>query len=303
LSIEVVEPLRTTRVRVDAADLGIEADVTFSARSVAMEEPRQTLTAGTKTWDVPGGLNAWAKDHPELREKSNGYTGNGGFWAPATADPELGMFYIPAESPTSDYYGGYRPGNNLYANSVIALNAKTGKRVWHFQTTHHDIWDFDPPTAPILADITADGRPVVWTRPSGAEAFGPARLVSARASDRVAGGAAGPKGVLAYGNRTGDGTETAVVWRHDGKGWQATEDGTFSTAGRRFASSAPRSGTAGSARAKTSISPGCVRVREEEWCSRAGHFERIALREVLVVGVLENAHPQGSVRPREKQWS
>jgi quinoprotein glucose dehydrogenase len=118
------------------------------------------LTSDTKTWDVPGGLNAWTKEHPELREKSNRYTGNAGFWAPATADPELGMFYIPAESPTSDYYGGYRPGNNLYANSVIALNAKTGKKVWHFQTTHHDIWDFDPPTAPILADITADGKPV-----------------------------------------------------------------------------------------------------------------------------------------------
>ena len=125
------------------------------------EEGSETwLTADPKTWDVPGGLNAWAKDHPELREKSNRYTGNAGFWAPATADPELGMFYIPTESPTSDFYGGYRPGNNLYANSVLALNAKTGKRVWHFQTTHHDIWDFDPPTAPILADITADGRPV-----------------------------------------------------------------------------------------------------------------------------------------------
>ncbi len=118
------------------------------------------LTADTKNWNVPGGLNKWAIDHPELRENSNRYTGNGGFWAPATADPELGMFYIPAESPTSDYYGGYRPGSNLYANSVIALNAKTGKKVWHFQTTHHDIWDFDPPTAPILADITADGKPV-----------------------------------------------------------------------------------------------------------------------------------------------
>ena len=70
------------------------------------------------------------------------------------------MFYIATESPTSDYYGGYRPGNNLYANSVLALNAKTGRRAWHFQMTHHDIWDFDPPTAPILADITADGRPV-----------------------------------------------------------------------------------------------------------------------------------------------
>jgi quinoprotein glucose dehydrogenase len=118
------------------------------------------LTADAKVWEVPGGLNAWAKDHPELREKSNRYTGNAGFWAPVSADPELGMFYIATETPTSDYYGGYRPGANLYANSLLALNAKTGKRVWHFQLTHHDIWDFDPPTAPILADITVEGRPI-----------------------------------------------------------------------------------------------------------------------------------------------
>src|SRR3954452_1442954 len=118
------------------------------------------LNADPSVWDVPRGVNPWVKAHPELLASSNRYTGNAGFWAPATADPELGMFYIPAESPTADYYGGYRPGNNLYANSVLALDAKTGKRVWHFQTTHHDIWDFDPPTAPILADITADGRPV-----------------------------------------------------------------------------------------------------------------------------------------------
>jgi quinoprotein glucose dehydrogenase len=125
------------------------------------EEGAETwLKADPKVWDVPGGLNVWAKEQPELREQSNRYTGNAGFWAPATADPELGLFYIPTESPTSDYYGGYRPGSNLYANSVVALDAKTGKRVWHFQLTHHDIWDFDPPTAPILADITVEGRPV-----------------------------------------------------------------------------------------------------------------------------------------------
>ncbi len=118
------------------------------------------LKADPSVWDVPRGLNPWVKAHPELLASSNRYTGNAGFWAPATADPELGIFYIPAESPTADYYGGYRPGNNLYANSVLALDAKTGKRVWHFQTTHHDIWDFDPPAAPILADITVDGRPV-----------------------------------------------------------------------------------------------------------------------------------------------
>jgi quinoprotein glucose dehydrogenase len=118
------------------------------------------LKADPKVWEVPGGLNAWAKDRPDLRESSNLYTGNAGFWAPVTADPELGMFYVATESPTSDYYGGYRPGNNLYANSLLALDAKTGRRVWHFQLTHHDIWDYDPPTAPILADITVEDRPV-----------------------------------------------------------------------------------------------------------------------------------------------
>jgi quinoprotein glucose dehydrogenase len=118
------------------------------------------LKADPKVWEVPAGLNAWAKDRPDLRESSNLYTGNAGFWAPVTADPELGMFYVATESPTSDYYGGYRPGNNLYANSLLALDAKTGRRVWHFQLTHHDIWDYDPPTAPILADITVEGRPV-----------------------------------------------------------------------------------------------------------------------------------------------
>ena len=125
------------------------------------EEGAETwLTADPKVWEVPRGLNAWVKERPDLRESSNRYTGNAGFWAPVTADPELGMFYIATESPTSDYYGGYRPGNNLYANSVLALNAKTGKRAWHFQMTHHDIWDYDPPTAPMLADITVEGRPV-----------------------------------------------------------------------------------------------------------------------------------------------
>src|SRR6188508_1488220 len=107
----------------------------FNIIPKAGEEGAETwLTADPKVWDVPGGLNAWAKQRPELRQRpSNQYTGNAGFWAPVTADPELGLFYIGVESATSDYYGGYRPGNNLYANSVVALDAKTGKKVWHFQ--------------------------------------------------------------------------------------------------------------------------------------------------------------------------
>ncbi len=118
------------------------------------------LTPDPSLWQVPNGLNAWAIENPRLREAPNLYTGNAGFWAPVTADPELGLFFVATETPTSDYFGGYRPGNNLYGNSLIAINAQTGKRVWYFQLTHHEIWDYDPPTAPILADITADGRPV-----------------------------------------------------------------------------------------------------------------------------------------------
>ena len=86
------------------------------------------------------------------------YTGNAAVWPPFTADPELGYVYLPVEAGTHDYYGGHRPGDNLFSQSIVALDAATGERVWHFQTVHHGIWDYDPPTAPILADLTVDGR-------------------------------------------------------------------------------------------------------------------------------------------------
>ena len=84
--------------------------------------------------------------------------GNTGAWTPFTVDEELGYVYIPVEAPTGDQYGGQRPGNNLFSSSLVCLDIKTGKRIWHYQLVHHDIWDYDPPTAPILADITVDGR-------------------------------------------------------------------------------------------------------------------------------------------------
>ncbi len=80
-------------------------------------------------------------------------------WATYSADPELGMVYIPVGMPTADEYGGHRPGNNLFANSIVALDAKTGVRKWHFQLVHHDIWDYDVPMAPNLMDVTIDGKP------------------------------------------------------------------------------------------------------------------------------------------------
>jgi quinoprotein glucose dehydrogenase len=88
------------------------------------------------------------------------YTGNAGSWGPLSADPELGLVYLGIEAPTGDFYGGPRPGNNLFGNSVVALDIETGERAWHYQLIHHDIWDWDIPTAPILLDVTIDGRPV-----------------------------------------------------------------------------------------------------------------------------------------------
>ena len=76
-----------------------------------------------------------------------------------SADPELGLVYVPTNPPTMDFYGGFRPGDNLYGTSIIALDVETGERVWHFQTVHHDIWNFDNPAAPVLLDVTVDGVP------------------------------------------------------------------------------------------------------------------------------------------------
>jgi quinoprotein glucose dehydrogenase len=78
-------------------------------------------------------------------------------WATYSADPELGLVYIPVGMPLMDEYGGHRPGDNLFGNSVVALDAKTGKRKWHFQMVHHDIWDYDAPMSPNLMDVTVNG--------------------------------------------------------------------------------------------------------------------------------------------------
>jgi quinoprotein glucose dehydrogenase len=96
--------------------------------------------------------------HDTWLEGSWEYTGNTGVWAQFAVDEELGLAYLPVEIPTGDYYGGHRPGNNLFGESLVAVDLQTGKRAWHFQFVHHPIWDYDIPCAPILADITVDGR-------------------------------------------------------------------------------------------------------------------------------------------------
>ena len=84
--------------------------------------------------------------------------GNMAVWSSITADEELGYVYLPLTAPTASYYGGWRPGDNLYSNSLVALDAKTGQLVWHFQMVHHDLWEYDNVGPPILGDLTVDGR-------------------------------------------------------------------------------------------------------------------------------------------------
>ena len=86
------------------------------------------------------------------------WTGDVSSWAPMSADPSRGLVYIPTNGATIDYYGGFRPGDNLFSTSIIALDVKTGKRVWHQQLVKHDIWNYDTPTAPILLDVNVGGR-------------------------------------------------------------------------------------------------------------------------------------------------
>ncbi len=88
------------------------------------------------------------------------YSGHANVWTLMSADAEAGIVYLPVGSPTNDFYGVHRPGDNLFANSLVALNARTGERLWHFQVVHHDLWDSDPPAAPNLVDITVEGESI-----------------------------------------------------------------------------------------------------------------------------------------------
>jgi len=99
------------------------------------------------------GYNTWEKDSAD-------YTGNAGVWGQISVDEELGMVYLPVELPTGDYYGGHRPGNGLFGESLVAVDLKTGQRKWHYQLVHHGIWDMDIPCAPILVDLAINGQTV-----------------------------------------------------------------------------------------------------------------------------------------------
>ncbi len=99
------------------------------------------------------GVETWLND-------SWKYTGSTNAWSMLSADEELGYVYVPVGTPTGDFYGELRHGDNLFAETLLCLNAETGERVWHFQTTHHGLWDYDLPAAPNLVDIVVDGKAI-----------------------------------------------------------------------------------------------------------------------------------------------
>ena len=104
-------------------------------------------------------------------ENSWAVNGNNGVWTQMAIDEALGLVYLPVETPTGDYFGGHRPGNNLFAESIVAVDFKTGHRKWHFQTVHHPLWGFDIASPPILADITVGGKPIKALAQPGKQSF------------------------------------------------------------------------------------------------------------------------------------
>ena len=124
-------------------------------RVIAIDAKTGALKWRFNTIPVKGefGYESWLEGSAE-------YTGNTGVWAPMTVDAKRGYLYLPVEGATGDYYGGHRPGDGLFSSTLVCLDIRTGKRIWHYQIVHHDVWDRDNPTAPILADLTVDGRRV-----------------------------------------------------------------------------------------------------------------------------------------------
>jgi quinoprotein glucose dehydrogenase len=163
--------LITGEIGLNSAPVVAKNVVMVGAAHRAGMAPRSKANAKgfVRGFDVKTGKRLWIfHTIPQLGEFGNdtwekdswSYTGNTGVWAPFSVDEELGLVYLPVELPTGDYYGGHRPGNGLFGESLVAVDFTTGKRLWHYQLIHHGVWDYDIPCAPILADITVGGRKI-----------------------------------------------------------------------------------------------------------------------------------------------
>lgn len=161
--------VRATNYSVSAAPVVVKDVIVVGASIHDGPTHKEWPRGDVSGFDVRSGKKLWTiHSIPQKGEFGNEtwgddswtYTGSTNVWTNMSTDEELGYVFLPFGTPTDDFYGGHRPGNNLFAETILALDVKTGKRVWHFQGVHHGIWDYDFPAAPILVDITVNGKPV-----------------------------------------------------------------------------------------------------------------------------------------------
>jgi quinoprotein glucose dehydrogenase len=167
VDLQIVDRPRTTPFTWGGAPLVVKDVVVIGANGPDFPTRKEGVPGDVRAYDVRTGRLRWTF-HVVPRAGEFGvdtwdgdswtYTGGTNLWSTMSADLELGYVYLPLSSPTNDWYGGHRRGDNLFSDSLVCVDAATGKRVWHFQIVHHDLWDYDLPTAPILADIVVEGR-------------------------------------------------------------------------------------------------------------------------------------------------
>jgi quinoprotein glucose dehydrogenase len=176
--VDLKTELDQAGIDLDTADIGLNSPpalgnnvIVVGAAHLSGGAPRakENIKGYIRGYDVRTGKRLWIfHTIPQPGESGNetwendswSYTGNAGNWAPISIDEELNRVYLATEDATGDYYGGHRPGNNLFSSTVVCLDLNTGKRYWYFQAIHHDIWDWDFPSPPILMDITVNGKPI-----------------------------------------------------------------------------------------------------------------------------------------------
>ncbi len=166
------------QIDLETGEIGIHSTPVVAGNVVLVGSAfREGMTISThnnskgsvRAYDVRTGKQLWRFNtiprpgefgNDTWEENSWSFNGNTGVWTQISVDEELGLAYLPVETPTSDFYGGHRPGNNLFAESLVAVDLKTGVRKWHFQFVHHPVWNFDNCCAPLLADIVVNGKPI-----------------------------------------------------------------------------------------------------------------------------------------------
>ena len=166
------------QIDLETGEIGLHSTPTVAKDVVIVGSSfREGLTVKThnntkglvRAWDVRSGKLLWTFNTiprpgefgaDTWEKESWAVNGNTGVWSQITVDEEAGLVYLPVEDPTSDLYGGHRPGNNLFGDSLVCVDLKTGQRKWFYQIVHHPIWDLDMPAAPLLADINVNGKPI-----------------------------------------------------------------------------------------------------------------------------------------------